>query len=267
MFQIFRRYNFTLIELLVVIAIIAILAGMLLPALQKARDTAKTTQCKNSFRNFGQAAVLYTDDNNGYVLPYSDVPDASFSKVSRVWYVSVDRVGRADDSGVKGPLLYPYLRGDNASYGAWHRDREGGITMSRFACPSRRMEQFLGSPNSDAYTIGINRHSANWGMGKLGNVKKPSRTMHFTDSYKTYTVNNGANQDATPIFPHGGTSGADIPFSNREMKGLPGDANVLFYDGHVSLVSRRRMPTDYHSSFWAPWDDNFSKWEPYTDNW
>ena len=111
-----KSYIFTLIELLVVIAIIAILASLLFPSLQKAREKARSTQCTGNLKQIGTAFGLYTADYKD-CFPTQVAGDSSWNGLKTTWIAAVGQY-----MGIK--------KGINAS--GWPSLRKKGP----FACPT-----------------------------------------------------------------------------------------------------------------------------------
>ncbi|NBV22901.1 MAG: prepilin-type N-terminal cleavage/methylation domain-containing protein [Proteobacteria bacterium] len=214
------RLAFTLIELLVVIAIIAILAGMLLPALAKAKSKANTTVCKSNVKQWAMVTQLYADDQDD-LLPYAwdgfNLQNNSFDY-----------------------LLSPYFRGMAFNSGAQGQS----WTNSLSKCPDRMKERhdvnYLDVPspvpagtNPWRISYAMNYHnSINYvnGVAVMPNLIQTARRAQANRPADTFLVVDTGWRNNHPALGNLTTNVIGYRHGNAYPDGR---ANLGYQDGHV----------------------------------
>jgi prepilin-type processing-associated H-X9-DG protein/prepilin-type N-terminal cleavage/methylation domain-containing protein len=214
--------KFTLIELLVVIGIIAILASMLLPALNKAREKAKTISCASKLKQVGIAVQMYAGSYTDY-LPQAD---ASYE---RGWYI------------LWAKQLGPFL--DKEISSGSNPDGVMMLLLSQrgiLACPSELTRDSTYNITNYAYIVWAGSYSAargNWGV-KVTKVKKPSSKIVLHDSPMPtsaalgYSSSNYYWKNLQTISNSLSAARSIIPARHNAA------SNMLFVDGHVAAKGR-----------------------------
>jgi len=224
----FSSSAFTLIELLVVIAIIALLIGILLPSLSKAREGARRTQCMSNQRQIGVALHTYANDYRDWI------PREATTEEDLSWT-------RA---------LRPLLDGNVVTNDPYHDQLE---SAEYFRDPSRRLEDGHNVhyvANGYQFESPGNRHGRK-AKGRLFTVFKPSSVVYltaFSDDTEQHYIGRIYPPNASDYhigswydFWRARHIRGDDRVIRIGLKRHGSGANGMFFDGHVDLVSSKKL--------------------------
>ena len=221
-----KKRHFTLIELLIVVAIIAILAGMLLPALNAARNTAKAIKCTANVKQLIQGYQMYTDDNGEWM--------------AAGYMYTADKVTYYPWTSFVAQLIcgMPEAKRAFSTYKVYYKV---------FECPNEPDPQGASSSGGFAYghytlngmMCGVSLDDATYHYRKISQITKPGIALTimdgtFRDKPSLYTIGTGGKSIGT----RHGTGVVRLKESSQHGCLAGQFMNGTYLDGHVNKIMR-----------------------------
>lgn len=230
--------GFTLIELIVVIAVIALLAGLLLPALGWAKSRARSMSCVNHLRQLQIAWQMYLDDHQGHLIPNHHAYIRGAWRSTPGSWVTGHAEFDSDDRGIREGTLFEYA-GQTDLYRCPEDQSEVFAHPGTKRFRSYGLAWYLNYFAGQEYDPDVS-YAGN--IRKEGQIDRPSQYLSFID-VSSNTLESGAWGNGTPNL--------DMKMNRREAFWISvpsdrhkGTGNLAFVDGHVETKKWLSVPKD-----------------------